>query len=230
MRVELKGSHFLIGFTILIILGVFFFSKFKSNESTSENIHEKLLNIQNNIPTQTGKNLFLKQSESLTKTVDPELVDLDSQIISCSPNVDGLLSDSPNIGGSCNGPGATLNDIKGKFLGGQCCGALKDTEEYHEQLEKIKQYSYIPDIPLDPYKTPIDLAKKWINYDENTQLTLDEQALYNMALELSEEGPCCCKCWHYYVNSGIAKYLIKDYSFTAQQVADFWDASDICGV
>lgn len=228
MKIVLKGSHLLIGFIILITLSIFLFSNL-INKSNSNNLYEKLLEIQNNIPTQTGKNLFLKQSEDLTKSVDPELVGLDSQIISCSPNVDGLLSDKPNIGGSCTGPAVVLSNIKGKFLGGQCCGALKDTKEYHEHLEKLKQYSYIPDIPLNPYKTPIDLAKKWIDYDKDTQLTPDEQAVYDNALKLSEEGPCCCKCWHYYVNSGIAKYLIKNYNFDAKQIADFWDVSDICG-
>lgn len=226
MEIRIREFNFLIiGFIALIIIGGFLFLK---NQATQQ-IHEKLLVVENGIPTQTGRTIFQRQSESLTKAVDPELVDLDSQIISCSPSVDGLLSDQPNIGGSCLGPGAVLDTVKGKYLGGQCCGVLKDTEEYHEQLEKLKQYSHIPDIPLNPYKTPVDLAKKWIDYDKNTQLTLDGQIVYDKALKLSKEGPCCCRCWHYYVNSGIAKYLIKNYNFDAKQIADFWDASDICG-
>lgn len=225
MKLSIKEPHLIIaGLFILVI----FFWYFQS--SNQPHISETFLQIQNSIPTQTGRNLFLKQSEGLTKSVDPELVDLDRQIISCSPNVDSLLSDSPSIGGSCTGPSSSLTDVKGKFLGGQCCGAMKDTKEYHEQLEKLEKYSTIPDIPLDPYKTPIDIAKKWIDYDKNTQLTPEQQVIYDSALKLSKEGPCCCRCWHYYVNSGTAKNLIKDHNFGAQQVADFWDVSDICGV
>jgi len=202
-----------------------------SSEPVSlQHADSKLLEIYNSIPTQTGKNIFMVQSKKLTRSVDPELVDLDSQIISCSANVDGLLTSSPNIGGSCTGPSVSLNGIKGKYLGGQCCGVLQNTTEHHEHLEKLKQYSNIPDIPLDPYKTTVDIAKKWINYDSNTTLTASEQMVYNQAMKISGGGPCCCKCWHYYVNEGIAKKFIHDYKYDAKQVVDFWGVSDICGI
>lgn len=196
----------------------------------AKSLNEKLRITYNNLPTQTGKNLFLIQSQNLTKPVDKELVDLDSQIISCDSSVNSLLSNSPSIGGSCVGPGIALNSVKGKFLGGQCCGALKDTKEYHEQLQALKKYSYVKDIPLNPYKTPVELAKKWIDYDNSTNLTAKEQGVYDEAMNMSKEkGPCCCKCWHYYVNEGIAKKLIKDFNFNSKQIADYWDVSDICG-
>ncbi len=188
----------------------------------------QLLAIQQSLTTQTGKNLFLVQSKNLTQKVDPELTDLDNQIISCDANVDNLVA-TGGIGGSCVGGGTTLPSVKGKFLGGQCCGAMKDTKEYHGQLQKLQSYKDIPDIPLNPYKTPVELAKKWIDYDKSTTLTEDEQKIFNQALSLSKEGPCCCKCWHYYVNEGIAKKMIKDKAWTAQQVAQFWDNSSICG-
>jgi hypothetical protein len=47
--------------------------------------------------------------------------------------------------------------------------------------------------------------------------------------KLSSEGPCCCKCWHYFVNEGIAKKMMKHATHTAEQFADYWDASSICG-
>src|SRR5438445_42516 len=81
------------------------------------------------------------------------------------PDVIDLLTSSPNIGGSCTGPSVHIDSINGKYLSGQCCGVLKNTTEYHEHLEKLKQYSDISDIPLNPYKTPVDVAKKWIDYD-----------------------------------------------------------------
>ncbi len=215
---------------ILVAVSIFagaFFSGYLTNHKNAE-----FLAVKNKIPTETGKTLYQLQSKSLTKPVDPELVDLDSQLISCSPNVDSLFSNNPSVGGSCLGPDTVLSDktAKGKFLGGQCCGPLKDTKEYHEHLETLKEkYSKIPDIPLNPFKTPVELAKKWIDYDKKTTLTDTQQKVYDGAMSISKEGPCCCKCWHYYVNEGIGKKMIRDYGYSAQQVADFWGVSDICG-
>lgn len=221
------------GLSAVAIVFLIFIVYHGSSVSESTSLHpanSQLIGIYNSIPTQTGKNIFLVQSKNLTKSVDPELVDLDSQIISCSPNVDGLLTSSPNIGGSCTGPNVRLDDISGKYLGGQCCGVLKNTTEYHVHLEKLKQYSDIPDIPLNPYKTQVDVAKKWIDYDNKTTLVSSEQLVYNQAMKISGEGPCCCHCWHYYVNEGIVKKMIHDYGYNAQQVSDFWGVSDICGI
>lgn len=191
---------------------------------------QELQTTENTIPTQAGKADFLKQSANLTKKVDPELVDLDSQIISCNPDVDSLMGTStPSYGGSCTGAGGTLSSIQGKFMGGQCCSALMDTKDYHENLKKLQAYKDMPNIPLDPMHTPVAMAKMWIDYDHSTTLTPAEQKVYDAAYAISKEKPCCCKCWHYYVNEGIAKKMIKDKTYTAQQIADFWDASDICG-
>ncbi len=187
----------------------------------------QLIEVQKSIPTETGKIVFAQQSKNLTQKVDPELVSLDSQIISCDANVDNLIS-TGSIGGSCVGGGTTLPNAKGKFLGGQCCGAMKDTGAYHDQLKKLQVYKNIPDIPLNPYKTPVELAKKWIDYDKATTLTAEEQSIYDQAMKDSKEGPCCCKCWHYYVNEGIAKKLIKDNGFSSQQIVEYWNFSSIC--
>ena len=114
-------------------------------------------------------------------------------------------------------------------MGGQCCSALKDTADYHDNLKKLQAYKDMPDIVLDPMHTPVEIARKWIEYDKRTTLTLTEQKIFDEAYAISKEKPCCCKCWHYYVNEGIAKKMIKDGTFSAQQIADYWDASDICG-
>ena len=196
---------------------------------SAQALHEELISVQQKIPTQAGKNVFLRQSNNLTAKVDPELVDLDSQIISCDSNVNNLSSSVSTIGGSCLGGQTTLSSTKGLYLGGQCCGVLTDTKEYHEHLEALQKYRNIPDMVLNPYKTPINLAQKWINYDRETTLSPEEQAIYDKALAQSKEGPCCCKCWHYYVNEGIAKSLIRQQHYNSKQIADFWDVSDICG-
>ncbi|MDE1763324.1 MAG: hypothetical protein KGH88_03655 [Thaumarchaeota archaeon] len=235
MKLEIPAKYFAIGGVAVAAIAIISFVLINYHGSISEpmssqHADSKLLEIYDSIPTQTGKNIFMNQSRDLTKAVDPELVDLDSQIISCSSNVDGLLTSSPNIGGSCTGPGVNLVSTSGKYLSGQCCGALQNTTEYHKHLEKLQQYSGIPDIPLNPYKTPVDAAKRWIDYDSKTTLGASEQTVYDKAMKISAEGPCCCHCWHYYVNEGIAKKLIHDYKYNAKQVADFWSVADICGI
>lgn len=223
---------FMLILVLVIVLGVFSFApntwlSFFANHDKST-LRERLIAIESKIPTQTGKNLFLVQSHNLTTMVDPELVNLDSQIISCDANVENLLSSSPSIGGSCVGGATALSSTKGMYLGGQCCGAMTNLDEYHENLRKLQSYKNIPDIPLNPHKTPIPLAKKWIDYDKTTTLTAEQQQIYDEAIRMSKEGPCCCKCWHYYVNEGIAKKLIKDYNYNSKQIDDYWAASDIC--
>ena len=233
MKKEISIDYLVTGglSTIAILLFIFLVYHGPSvSESVSTHPVDDPHVIYNSIPTETGKNIFLVQSKNLTKSVDPELVDLDSQIISCSPNVDNLLTSSPSIGGSCTGPGVHLDNIDGKYMGGQCCGVLQNTTKYHEHLEKLQQYSSIPDIPLNPYKTPVNIAKKWIDYDNKTMLSTSEQIVYNQAMKMPGEGPCCCHCWHYYVNEGIAKKMIHEYGYDAHQVSDFWNVSDICGV
>ncbi len=223
----LKLTHF--GVAGVVILGAFFlFHNYQQAPGSS--LHSQLLAIENGIPTQAGKNDFLKQSENLTKQVDPELVDLDSQIITCDPNINGLASGVGSTGGSCVAPETiTAEATAGAYLGGQCCSALMDTTTYHANLQKLQAYASMKDIPLDPMHTPVAMAKMWIDYDNTTTLTPIEQQIYDQAYAISTEKPCCCKCWHYYVNEGIAKKMIKDQSFDAQKIAAYWDASDICG-
>ena len=201
-----------------------------SNSQNSSNVlRQKLLAIKDSIPTEAGKKNFLKQSNNLTKAVDPELVDLDSQIISCGASVDSFLSNAPTYENSCVAIGGSLSSTKGMYLGGQCCSALMDTKKYHEHLEKLQVYKNMTGIPLDPMHTPIDTAKRWIDYDKNITLTPDEQKIYDEAYAISEEKPCCCKCWHYFVNEGIAKKMIKDGQYNSKDIANYWDNSDICG-
>lgn len=216
---------------VAILVALFIYSTHSNSTSpSSAALQKELLAIENSIPTQAGENNFLKQSNNLTQKVDPELVDLDRQIITCDPSVDGLLSNMPSSGGSCvSTTGSKLESIQGKYLGGQCCSALSDTKEYHENLEKLQAYKSMPDIPLDPMHTAVEMAKKWIDYDKGTTLTPAEQKVYDQAYTMSTEKPCCCKCWHYYANEGIAKKMIKDGRFSAQEIAAYWDASDICG-
>lgn len=216
---------------VAIFIGFFIYSmRNYSTLLTGTMLRQELLVIENSIPTEAGKKNFFKQSNNLTQKVDAELIDLDSQVISCDANVDGVASGVGTVSGSCVDSNIiSAQSVKGRFMGGQCCSALLDTKEYHENLGKLQAYKDMPDIILDPMHTPVALAKKWIDYDKNTELTSAEQKIYDQAYAISTEKPCCCKCWHYYTNEGIAKKMIKDGTFSPQEIANYWDSSDICG-
>ncbi len=117
--------------------------------------------------------------------------------------------------------------INGRIQG-SCCSPM-DFHHYGEQVEGLKRYSNIPEIPPDPYDLDAALATRLIGYYD-LALTPAEQAAYDYAMENShEKGPCCCMCWHWYVYGGLGKYLIHQYGFTGEQITDIWDLSDGCG-
>lgn len=111
---------------------------------------------------------------------------------------------------------------------GSCCSPMT-LHRYSEQVEGLKKYEYIPEIPKDPYDIEASLAKRLMNYYD-MELTLEKQMAYDYAMQNShEKGPCCCKCWRWYVYGGLAKYLIKNYDFTGEQITEVWNLSDGCG-
>jgi hypothetical protein len=114
-------------------------------------------------------------------------------------------------------------------LQGSCCSPMS-LSRYSEQIKGLKKYSSIPEIPSDPYDIEVKLAKKLLTSDRNLQLTSEEQKAYDYAMQHADEGgPCCCKCWRWYVYSGLGKYLIRNYKFTGEQVTEVWNLSDGCG-
>ncbi len=213
---------------VIVIGGAVYVVTCKGGTAENPLLHAQLAEAYEKIPTATGKALFKTQSENLTKEVDPTLIDLDSQIISCSPDVDGAMGSAPMAGGSCVAGPTNLTTADGMYMGGQCCGPMKDLKAYNEELEKMQKYKDMPDMPMNPYKTPVAQAKQWIDYDKATTLSAEDQKVFDDAMVISKEKPCCCKCWHYFVNEGIGKKMIKDYHYSAQQVAEYWDTATIC--
>jgi hypothetical protein len=113
-------------------------------------------------------------------------------------------------------------------LQGSCCSPMS-WHRYGEQVEGLKRYRNIPEIPPDPYDIEASLARILMSYYD-MELMPEEQKAYEYAMENSnEKGPCCCKCWRWYVYGGLGKYLIRNYKFTGEQVAEVWDLSDGCG-
>jgi len=118
-------------------------------------------------------------------------------------------------------------------LRGSCCSPMS-MHRYSEQIEGLKKFKSvagqnIDKIPDDPYDIEAGLTKELMSYYD-TGLTPDEQKAYDYAMQNSDEkGPCCCKCWRWYVYGGLGKYLIKNHGFTGEQVTQVWNLSDGCG-
>lgn len=118
--------------------------------------------------------------------------------------------------------------IASERIQGSCCTPM-DLHTYSEQVEGLKKYADIPEIPPDPYDIAAADAKMLMSYYDKP-LTLEQQAAYDYAMANSMgKGPCCCKCWGWYVYGGLAKKLIIERGFTGEQVTDVWNLSDMCG-
>jgi len=118
-------------------------------------------------------------------------------------------------------------------LQGSCCSPMS-IHRYSEQVEGLQNFKSVPsqniaEIPNDPYDISAGFAKRLISYYD-IELTPEEQAAYDYAmLNSSEKGPCCCKCWRWYVYGGLAKFLIQNHGFTGEQITEVWNLSDGCG-
>jgi len=113
------------------------------------------------------------------------------------------------------------------YLQGSCCSPM-DYTHYATQINGLKNYSNIPMIPRDPYNVSAPLAKQMISYAAMA-LTPAQQEVYDTALQMSKEGPCCCQCWAWYTHEGLAKALISQHGWNAQQIVGIWSQEDCCG-
>lgn len=138
------------------------------------------------------------------------------------------LAQNGNSSCSANFTNSIGNMSSGSRIEGSCCSPM-DFRRYGEQVEGLKKYANIPEIPPDPYDIDAGLAQRLKTYYD-TPLNPEGQKAYDYAMEHShEKGPCCCKCWRWYVYGGLAKKLIRDYRFTGEQITDVWNLSDGCG-
>jgi len=96
-------------------------------------------------------------------------------------------------------------------------------------VQGLQKYKNVKEIPQDPYDIEASLAKKLqTHYDD--ALSSEQQRAYDYAMANSKEkGPCCCKCWRWYVYGGLGKYLIKKMGYSGKQVTEVWNLSDGCG-
>jgi hypothetical protein len=105
-----------------------------------------------------------------------------------------------------------------------------DMDRYQNQVAALKVYASIPQITSDPYDVSVALVKQLLNYDDEIQLTQNEQMTYDQAMQMtSDKGPCCCKCWRWYAHEGQAKYLISELQWSAEEIAKVLDLESGCG-
>jgi len=214
-----------IALILVAIIVAFIFFPGKSNlsgatiastpdeNSQSLNQEDSILDTYNMLSPK-AKALYFEQSAGLTKEVPERIVELDQLQIGCfGPDTIAQLPTDTN-------------------LGGQCCGALKNVEEYEIQLKVLDQFieehGNIDIIPKDPYDISVEHANILTNFDSLT-LSDEQQQVYDKALQISHHGPCCCKCWKWFVMSGLGKKLIVDFNFYAEEIAELWDLSSSCG-
>lgn len=179
------------------------------------NADEDIASVYASLSPQAQK-LYLKQSDNLAKPVPERLVELDQLKIGCfgSQNVMQMSASDTN-------------------LGGQCCGTLQDIEAYEVQLQALETFieenGNIDLIPKDPYDVSVEQAQQLTSFDQ-ISLNAAQQSIYDKAMKMSHHGgPCCCKCWKWYVMSGLAKKLIVDHGWDEHQIAELWDTSSSCG-
>ena len=204
-----KGIAVLLTATFLIAAWFFFFSS-----DTEADPIQKQYEL---LTTPMAKKLYFEQSDGLTQPVPSRLVELDQKVIGCF-GPDQILAMSPDE----------------DSLGGQCCGALRDMNAYQAQLDALSDFieknGNIEFIPHDPYDVSVRQAQQLLVFDRDIHLTSDQQRTFDLATEMSHHGgPCCCKCWKWFMMSGLGKKMIADYDWNEHQLAELWDTSSSCG-
>ena len=116
----------------------------------------------------------------------------------------------------------------GAHLQGSCCAEM-DAHRYVEQIKALRKFSYIAEIPDDPYDIRAEVAQKALPFYE-LHLDTRETAIFDYAMANSDErGPCCCECWRWHVYGGLGKFLIRERGFDGPQLMEVWNLSNGCG-
>lgn len=139
-----------------------------------------------------------------------------------------FLSQNTNVDCSAKFEASIATIAPDARLQGSCCAPM-DEARYRQQLNGLRSYAEIAEVPPDPYDISAPLAHKLMGYYDLV-LSKEEQAAYDYAMEYSDmQGPCCCKCWRWKVYGGLGKYLIRTRHYTGQQLVDLWNVGQGCG-
>lgn len=216
MNLKTPPLHFIALFLLIVGYGAYALGSRNGPNNVPKAEADPIVQVYNSLSPSAQK-LYYKQSNKLTTPVPERLVELDELQIGCfgPSNIMSKSADEDN-------------------LGGQCCGILKDVEAYEVQLQAL--HAFIEEnegsdlMPRDPYDMTVTHAQELTQMDEDVKLTAKQQAVYDEAMAASHHGgPCCCKCWKWYVMSGLAKQLIVEEGWNSDQIAQMWDLSSSCG-
>ena len=115
------------------------------------------------------------------------------------------------------------------YIQGSCCSPMDYTPDYSSQIPSLTSYASISLIPPDPYNVVAHTAKADVAH-AGDGLTSSQQAIFTTAASnTNDHGWCCCQCWAYYAHEGLAKALIVQYGYDAQQVVTVINLEDCCG-
>jgi hypothetical protein len=141
---------------------------------------------------------------------------------------------------ACHWPGVNLGDETANlnwinaladnvYLQGACCSPMDFQPDYVTQTSGLQNYSSISVIPPDPYNVAGHAAKA-MAAGAGVTLNPDQQSVYDSAMPMTtDKAPCCCQCWAYYAHEGLAKELIVQHGYSAEQVAAVLVLEDCCG-
>lgn len=142
---------------------------------------------------------------------------------------------------ACHWPGVNLGDQTaqvnwvfsqpdGTYLQGACCTPM-DYSDYARQTHSLAtNYTSLAGLVApDPYNTPSSVAKTDVSYVNLAMTAGQVSVLSNASSMTSDHGWCCCQCWAYYAHEGMAKELIVQYGYDAEQAAQAVNLEDCCG-
>lgn len=114
-------------------------------------------------------------------------------------------------------------------LQGSCCFPM-NLGAYRSQVQGLRRYVSISQVPRDPYDVPVSLAKRLLGYERGIHLSSVQRRIYAQAMRMSvTRGPCCCHCWRWDAFRGLSNYLIARRGFSASQLAHVIDLVEGCG-
>lgn len=175
-----------------------------------------------------SSNMMTMQSQTVgtsgaEATADPTMKLAFAKLSAAHTDVCQDMGDKPAIDMYMN------NLPSGSRLQGSCCSPM-NMDKYVSQINSLKQYANIPQIPADPYDISKDSAMQMLGYYNDIQLNPAQQVIYDQAQKMTDDhGWCCCQCWAWYTHAGLAKYLISQQNFTTQQIVAVTNLEDCCG-
>ncbi len=112
---------------------------------------------------------------------------------------------------------------------GSCCFPM-NLGAYRSQVQGLRAYVAVSEIPRDPYDVPVSLVKTLLAYDRAISLSPAQTQIYSRAMHMSRlKGPCCCRCWRWYAFRGLSKHLIADLRWRPAPIATMVDLLEGCG-